>query len=644
VSKETEAKIVEAIDNAQEILERDALLEIEDTGSEFRGSRPLTQADLILKLAGDCDLFHTPDGTAYADVCVEGHRETFRIDGKPFAKLLKYRFYKQASEPATPEAVRKAIDSLEAKAQYDAPTRDVHVRVAEHDGALYVDLGDEDWSAVEIEAGSWRVIQNPPVRFCRFPGMRPLPNPENGNSVETLRRYLNLSRDHDFVLIVAWLLAALRAGGPYPVLELYGQQGSAKSTAVRILRDLIDPNYSPVRTIPDNERDLFVTAQHTHLLAFDNLSSVPPWLSDSLCRLATGGGHAARRLYTDDEETLFNAQRPLILNGIEQNVRGADLADRAIFVTLEPIPPERRISERELRSRFEQDRGAILGALLDMMAHGLRVLPTVKLRELPRMADFAIWAIACEGAAWRNGTFAAAFQINRAETAEAVLDADPVAGAVLELMMRTRRTRRTMRTQVQTDGSASIEWKGTATDLLRELTPIAGETMLKDAKWPKTANALSNRLIRAIPSLRERGICVTRAREGNDRSRMIHIRLDNGAANPSASSASSATEADRYEDEADTAQIEEARSMLADDFPHVDMPVSEEGESVDKDEKDHVNEMPPPPSPAPGTNTVDAGVSNAPQLKGRVAIRRPQKKVSQIQLPAQKVDDGPKQL
>ena len=107
MSKETEAKIVEALDNAGEILERDALLE--DDVDEFRGGRLPTQADVILQLAANYDLFHTPDGTAYADVNVEGHRETFRIDGKPFEKLLKHLFYRQTSEPATPDAVRKAI-------------------------------------------------------------------------------------------------------------------------------------------------------------------------------------------------------------------------------------------------------------------------------------------------------------------------------------------------------------------------------------------------------------------------------------------------------------------------------------------------------------------------------------------------------
>jgi hypothetical protein len=154
--------------------------------------------------------------------------------------------------------------------------------------------------------------------------------------------------------------------------------------------------------------------------------------------------------------------------------------------------------------------------------------------------------------------------------------------------------------------------------------------MLRDAKWPKTAIALSNRLVRAIPSLRERGVCVTRAREGNDRSRMIHIRLDNRAANPSASSASSATETDRYEDQADTtAQIEEARSV---DRQRVDPPVLEEGESVDIDVEGNVIETPPPGSPAPATNTADAVSSNAPEIKRYIAIRKPQKKVSETQV------------
>jgi hypothetical protein len=545
VSKETEAEIAQAIENAEEICESPEPSPNGASGAVGVQHWPLdvgppTQAALILKLVADIELFHTPDETAYADVYVKGHRETYRVDSKPFEQLLKHRFYEHTSEPPTPEAVRRARESLEAKAQYGGPTREVYVRVGGLNGTLYVDLGDSDWNVIEIDSMAWRVTQDPSIRFCRSPGMLPLPMPETGESITVLRPYLNVAQDHDFVLIVAWLLAALRAGGPYPVLVLSGQQGSAKSTAAKILRELVDPNKSPVRMPPEQERDLFVAAKHAHLLAFDNLSSLSHWLSDSLCLLATGGGHSTRRYYTDDEETLFEAQRPVILNGIEQIVTRADLADRSIFITLEPISSERRLTERELRARFQQDRAAIFGALLTMMVYGLRALPSVKLNELPRMADFAMWATACEGAEWQSGTFELASRLNREETIEAVLDADPVAGAVLELLARTMQTMQAQNSLIHSPG-----WKGTASELLQELTGIAAERRLKDAAWPKTANALSNRLTRALPFLQERGVHIRRSKEGHQHRRIIHIMIsEEGSQSPSASSASSVRDAD----------------------------------------------------------------------------------------------------
>ena len=89
------------------------------------------------------------------------------------------------------------------------------------------------------------------------------------------------------MLIVAWLFGALRAGGPYPVLAIAGEQGSAKTVLSKLLRALIDPNVAPVRALPRDERELFIAAGNGHVLAFDNLSGLPPWLSDTLCRLAS---------------------------------------------------------------------------------------------------------------------------------------------------------------------------------------------------------------------------------------------------------------------------------------------------------------------------------------------------------------------
>jgi hypothetical protein len=331
------------------------------------------------------ELFHTPSGVAFADFITEGNRETWPIRSKRFRTWLRRCYYHATESAPSAAAIRSALDLLEARAQFDGPERAVNTRVAEHAGRLYLDLADEHWRAVAIGPDGWRVLGCPPVRFRRAAGMLPLPVPERGGSIEALQSFLNLSNQNDFVLVVAWLLAALRSGGPYPLLAISGEQGSAKTVLSKLLRALVDPNVAPVRALPREERELMIAANNGHLLAFDNLSGLPAWLSDALSRLASGGSFAVRQLYTDDEEVLFKAARPTLLNGIGRS----DLADRAILLTLGPIGEEQRRCETELWREFELARAAILGALLDTAAHGLRAVGSVHLGRLPRMADFA---------------------------------------------------------------------------------------------------------------------------------------------------------------------------------------------------------------------------------------------------------------
>ena len=170
--------------------------------------------------------------------------------------------------------------------------------------------------------------------------------------------------------------------------------GLGEDRPSKFLRALIDPNVAAVRALPREERELMIAANNGHLLAFDNLSGLPPWLSDAFCRLASGGSFAVRQLYTDAEEVLFKAVRPILLNGIEDVIGRPDLVDRAIFLTLGPIREEQRRSETELWREFELARPAILGALLDAAVRGLKAMGSVHLDRLPRMADFALWATA----------------------------------------------------------------------------------------------------------------------------------------------------------------------------------------------------------------------------------------------------------
>jgi hypothetical protein len=423
---------------------------------------------------------------------------------------------------------------IEANAHYDAPARTTFLRIGEHDGKLYLDLCDPAWRAVEIDRDGWRVVDKPPVRFRRAAGMLPLPEPTRGGSIADLRRFLNVGNDDDFVLVIAWVLAAFRPCGPYPVLILTGEQGGAKSTFILILRRLIDPNASPLRSLPREDRDLFIAANNGHVLSFDNVSGLPGWISDTLCRLATGGGFAVRQLYTDQDETLFDAMRPIALNGIEDVVSRPDLADRGLFLTLDAIPEERRRVQLELLAEIEAARPAILGALLDVVAHGLRMLPETRLARLPRLADFALWATACEGAAWPAGTFLAAYEGNRRRAVDEVIDNDPVAAAVRGLMADP---------SMPPDLVGRTVWTGNAENLLGALKLQAGEAAAKAKTWPESPRALAGRLRRCATFLRSAGIETTFAREGRGRTRTITITgtgTENGWQQPSAPSAPSA--------------------------------------------------------------------------------------------------------
>src|SRR5262249_18401328 len=153
-------------------------------------------------------------------------------------------------------------------------------------------------------------------RFRRAAGMCALPQPVRGGNVNELRQLINVEDDRAWRLLVAWLLMAFSPRGPYPVLVLGGGHGAAKTWTANRLRDLVDPNEAPNRSEPREPRDLMIAARNGWVLAFDNISDLPAWLSDGLCRLATGSGFATRELYSDDDEVIFVATRPIIVNGI----------------------------------------------------------------------------------------------------------------------------------------------------------------------------------------------------------------------------------------------------------------------------------------------------------------------------------------
>jgi hypothetical protein len=423
------------------------------------------------------------------------------------------RFFRQHDRAPNSQVLADALNAIRAVAVYDGPEAPVFVRVAEHGGDVYVDLGNESWDAVKITRESFEVVAHPPVGFVRKNGSAPLPYPEAGGAIDDLRPFLNVGSDEDFMMVAAWAAFSLTPWGPYPVLVLQGEQGSAKSTTVRVLRALVDPAVEPLRALPKNERDLAIAAGNAWVLAFDNLSGVRDHISDALCRLATGGGFATRMLYTDDEEKIFSAMRPIILNGIDDIATRGDLQERSLLVSLPAISEERRREELAFWQNFEAAKPKIFGALLEGVSAALRNAEHVRLEKKPRMADFAVRATAMEAAfGWDAGSFAAAYEANRQEAGEALLGNEPLVDAIEALLNDTR-----------ADGAAK-EWSGTATELLKVLDFYADDAIKRTKAWPGGPQVLSKKMRRLAPALRSAGIEYSEGEEGHGKKKVKTLR------------------------------------------------------------------------------------------------------------------------
>jgi hypothetical protein len=319
--------------------------------------------------------------------------------------------------------------------------------------------------------------------------MLALPEPQRGGSIDELRPFVNVRTDddgRDFALAVGWLVASLRPKGPYPLLAVQGEQGSAKSTLARALRSLIDPNSAGLRSQPKDLRDLAIAANNSWCLSFDNLSKVPGWLSDGMCRLATGGGFATRALYTDGEEIIFDAQRPILINGIDSVATRSDLLDRSILLSLPRLTQYRQESVFWLD--FERSRPRILGALLDSVSTALRHIGEIESDVPVRMADAARWVQAAESALpWEPGLFGVAYEQNRQDANIIALQESPFA-VELGVFMQEKGV-----------------FEGTASELLKLLAERVNETTKRLDGWPKSARGASSILRRIAPNLRGLG-------------------------------------------------------------------------------------------------------------------------------------------
>lgn len=455
-----------------------------------------SQATLLVEVAQRSTLFINHEHTPHATITVDDRLEHWPIRSKGFRDWLGRQFWQEHKKAVSSQGMSDALNTVESLASYSGKERHTYIRVAEQDGRIYLDLCDPSWRCIEIDTAGWRVLDRSPVAFVRYARMESLPLPKSGE-INELWRFLN-APEKSRPLVVAWLLMALRYDLPYPVLSLQGGHGSAKSTASKVLRRLIDPSVKDTQAPPRSEDDLFVSLAKSHITAIDNLSGISDWLSDTLCRAATGSAISKRQNYSDADEVIVKVKRPIILNGIAGLLGRQDLISRQILINLEDFPDESRKEEKAFFGELEEAHPRLLGALLNLAASGLKQLPHTKLSKLPRMADFAKWATACLGE-----DFLAAYQENIRDAVEEGLEGSPLADALLGLMENIH------------------EWESTPRELLNTLNGKVDPKTQAQRSWPGSERALGKQLNHLSTPLRSLGLVVKRSRDG--RSRCITI-------------------------------------------------------------------------------------------------------------------------
>ncbi|MBT2663852.1 hypothetical protein [Bacillus sp. ISL-45] len=445
----------------------------------------MTVSQAIIEIAQQhATFFITENEEVFASVKIDGNYEHFAVNSDKFKKLIRMHYYQLFNKPIGKTPLSEAIETIVAIQEFNfRDFQETFIRVGKHKSTIYLDLGTPDREIVEVDNQSWRVIQNTTLKFVRPNTYRSLPIPVKGGSIKYLDKFININ-DQDRILVYSFLLSCLSPTGPYPILIVQGPQGSGKSFFSRLMKSIIDPTFAPIRSLPRNEEDLMISAQKSRLLAFDNLSGISNNMSDSLCKLSTGGGFSTRKFYENTEEVVLSTLRPIILNGIDYIARRPDLADRAIIINLSPFNSNERLSEDEILKEFEDLKPKILGGLLDALSIALGNLHNVKLDSTPRMADFAKLATAAEtGFGFKRGTFMNEYIRNRKEAAEEAAEHDLLVSTIIDCLDRERKI------------------SGTATFILERLRKYISVDAQTSKQWIKSPNQLKDQLTRIQPIL-----------------------------------------------------------------------------------------------------------------------------------------------
>lgn len=486
----------------------------EDEGEE----KPV---DILLRLVSDSGMVFFKDQYKIPHVLIPiaGHNQILRVESSAFKRYLVKIYYDSQNTVIGSESVKNAIQVLQATAEIEGSTYPLSLRVAWHDDSIFYDMTDDKWQSVRICKNGWELVSNTPLPlFSRYTQI-PQAEPDCNYEEDIFDRFLsltNLKTDEDRILLSVYIITMFIPDIPHVISQIHGEKGSAKSTLQLLIKLLVDPAKPKLLTIYNDVKEFIQQLAHNYVNFYDNLKYTPRWLSDEACKAVTGVGSTKRKLYSDDDDIVYEYRRNLGFNGINLGLTEPDILDRSIMIELQRIRRERTKQDVDIMDEFLELRPKLLAYIFDVLVKALDIKPTIKLDDHPRMADFAVWGESIARAmGYKELQFLSVYYDNIGKQNTEAIENSPLGQAFVKFV------------NTWYDGETPVIWRSSLSTVLEKLNQIALENNIDTSKaWPKAANSLSRRLKTLLSNLREGlgiNIIITRITSGDRKVRGAYV-------------------------------------------------------------------------------------------------------------------------
>jgi hypothetical protein len=486
-----------------------------------------SHADILVQLAIDNTklFFQDQYGVAFALIRVNtddsDHTEVIKLESNRFRRYLSKLFYdNQRGRVVNSDAISNAVQVLHAQTEYDNHTIPLSLRIAckkqeGDDLTFYYDLTDPKWQYIKITKHQWDLVDNntddnSQIFFVRY-NQTPQVLPERNYEPDIFDKFLaltNVADEQNKLLLKVYIVTLFVPEISHSMLILHGEKGSAKSTLQLLIKLLVDPAKPSLLTVHKDRTEFVQQLNHNYIAFYDNVKHVPYWLSDEACKAVTGVGQTKRKLYTDDDDIVYEFKRCLGFNGINVSLTEPDALDRSILIELSRIAKENRRVESEITADFIELKPRLLGYIFDILVKTLELKPTIKLLDLPRMADFASWGETISQAmGYEPLRFINAYYENIGKQNIEAIEAHPLGQLIAKYF------------EDGNDFGKDLKvLEGSPSEILDILATFAEQHRLNTNHklWPKSVNVLSRRLNQIRSNLLEGlGINVTISRIAN---------------------------------------------------------------------------------------------------------------------------------